>query len=98
MPERDSAFLKTLHLDDIVTGTVTRIADFGVTFVDLGGFEAKINIPELSTRRLGHPSEKLSVGQQVRARVVNICFLHEQVSLSLRNVPDPARTASPPNG
>jgi small subunit ribosomal protein S1 len=48
--DRNWAFLKTLHRGGIVTGTVSRIADFGVTFVDIGGFEAMINIPELSWR------------------------------------------------
>ncbi|NJQ05509.1 hypothetical protein [Streptomyces lonarensis] len=30
-------FLRIFQLDDLVTGTVTRIADFGVSYVDIGG-------------------------------------------------------------
>jgi hypothetical protein len=43
--DRDWAFLKTLRRGQVVTGTVTSIASFGVTFVDIGGFTAMINIP-----------------------------------------------------
>ncbi|NEE29431.1 RNA-binding protein, partial [Streptomyces sp. SID7982] len=34
--DRDWAFLKTLRRGQVVTGTVTTIATFGVTFVDIG--------------------------------------------------------------
>jgi small subunit ribosomal protein S1 len=36
---------------------VTQIASFGVTFVDIGGHEAMINIPELSWCPIKHPSD-----------------------------------------
>lgn len=65
--DRNWAFLKTLHRGEIVTGTVTQIATFGVTFVDIGGFEAMINIPELSWRPVNHPSDVVAVGQEIRA-------------------------------
>ncbi|MFJ8849208.1 hypothetical protein [Streptomyces sp. NPDC102437] len=44
--DRGWAILKSLRRGQLVTGTVTCIADFGVTFVDIGGFTAVINIPE----------------------------------------------------
>src|SRR5690606_32819328 len=46
--DRRWALLRTLRPGQIVPGTVTHIASFGVAFVDIGGFEAMINIPELS--------------------------------------------------
>ncbi|MEU9737433.1 S1 RNA-binding domain-containing protein [Streptomyces sp. NPDC048002] len=67
--DRDWAFLKTLRRGQVVTGTVTTIASFGVTFVDIGGFTAMINIPELSWRPINHPSDVVSVGQEVTAEV-----------------------------
>ncbi|MDH6622887.1 hypothetical protein M2271_000674 [Streptomyces sp. LBL] len=39
----------------VVTGTVQTIASFGVTFVDINGFTAMINIPELSWRPVQPP-------------------------------------------
>ncbi|MFB9477976.1 S1 RNA-binding domain-containing protein [Streptomyces filamentosus] len=82
--DRNWALLKTLHRGEIVTGTVTRIADFGVTFVDIGGFEAMINIPELSWRPFDHPSDIVSVGQEVNAEILDVDPVRERVSLSLK--------------
>lgn len=82
--DRNWAFLKTLRRGQICTGTVTEITDFGVTFVDIGGFTAMINIPELSWRRVGHPCEVVTVGQEITAEVLDVDLVRERVSLSLK--------------
>ncbi|MFF3029775.1 S1 RNA-binding domain-containing protein [Streptomyces rubiginosohelvolus] len=82
--DRDWAFLKTLRRGQVVTGTVTMIASFGVTFVDIGGSTAMINLPELSRRPFGHPSDVVSVGQEVTAEVLGVDMVRERVQLSLR--------------
>ncbi|MFL5993340.1 MAG: S1 RNA-binding domain-containing protein [Streptomyces sp.] len=84
--DRDWAFLKTLRRGQVVTGTVTSIASFGVTFVDIGGFTAMINVPELSWRPFNHPSDVVSVGQEVTAEVLDIDMIRERVPLSLLSV------------
>ncbi|MGW0631993.1 S1 RNA-binding domain-containing protein [Streptomyces sp. NPDC002758] len=78
------AILKTLHRGEIVTGTVTRIASFGVTFVDIDGFEAMINIPQLSWRPINTPSDVVSVGQEITAVILDVDLTRERVSLSLK--------------
>ncbi|WP_329621414.1 S1 RNA-binding domain-containing protein [Streptomyces sp. NBC_01255] len=82
--DRNWAFLKTLRRGETVTGTVTHIADFGVTFVDIGGFEATINIPELSWRPFDHPSDIVSVGQEINAEILDVDPVRDRVSLSLK--------------
>lgn len=90
--------MRIVQLDDLVTGTVTRSADFGVTFIDFGGFEAMINMPESALARVGRPSEAFSVDQRVDARVVSIWSDRGRVSLSLRDVTEPdASATSPPS-
>ncbi|MFG3497922.1 S1 RNA-binding domain-containing protein [Streptomyces sp. NPDC047928] len=84
--DRDWALLKTLRRGQVVTGTVTSIASFGVTFVDIGGFTAMINIPDLSWRPIDHPSDVVSVGQEVTAEVLDVDMVRERVPLSLRAV------------
>ncbi|MEV1049751.1 S1 RNA-binding domain-containing protein [Streptomyces sp. NPDC049887] len=84
--DRDWAFLKTLRRGQVVTGTVTTIASFGVTFVDIGGFTAMINIPELSWRPFNQPSDVVSVGQKITAEVLDVDMVRERVPLSLRAV------------
>ncbi|MFF2327958.1 MULTISPECIES: S1 RNA-binding domain-containing protein [unclassified Streptomyces] len=82
--DRNWAFLKTLQPGQICTGTVTEIASFGVTFVDIGGFTAVINIPELSWRRINHPSDIVTVGQEISAEILDVDLVREHVPLSLK--------------
>ncbi|MFC8077968.1 S1 RNA-binding domain-containing protein [Streptomyces sp. NPDC057307] len=82
--DRDWAFLRTLNRGQVVTGTVVVIADFGVTFVDIGGFTAMINIPEVSWRYIDFPSDVLTVGQEVTALILDVDRVRERVSLSLK--------------
>ncbi|KJY26498.1 S1 RNA-binding domain-containing protein [Streptomyces sp. NRRL S-495] len=82
--DRNWAFLKTLHRGQIVNGTVTEIASFGVTFVDIGGFTAMINIPELSWRHINHPTDVVAVGQRITAEILDVDMVWERVPLSLR--------------
>ncbi|MFG2799885.1 S1 RNA-binding domain-containing protein [Streptomyces pseudovenezuelae] len=90
--DRNWAFLKTLTRGEVVTGTVTHIASFGVTFVDIGGFEALINIPELSWRPINYPSDVVAVGQEISAEVLDVDPIRERVSLSLKALhEDPMR-------
>ncbi|MEX1655247.1 S1 RNA-binding domain-containing protein [Streptomyces pseudovenezuelae] len=90
--DRNWSFLKTLARGEVVTGTVTHIASFGVTFVDIGGFEALINIPELSWRPINYPSDVVAVGQEISAEVLDVDPTRERVSLSLKALhEDPMR-------
>ncbi|MFF2077880.1 S1 RNA-binding domain-containing protein [Kitasatospora sp. NPDC058162] len=90
--DRDWAFLRTLRRGQAVTGTVTEIASFGVTFVDIGGFTAMINIPELSWRPVDRPGDVVAVGQRITAEVLDVDPVRERVSLSLKGLqPDPMR-------
>lgn len=84
--DRNWEFLKTLRRGQVVTGTVTSIANFGVTFVDIGGFTAMINIPELSWRSFGDPSDIVRVGQEITAEILDVDMVRERVPLSLRAV------------
>ncbi|WP_225840371.1 S1 RNA-binding domain-containing protein [Streptomyces sp. NK08204] len=82
--DRNWAFLKSLRRGQTITGTVTEIASFGVTFVDIGGFTAMINIPELSWRRFDHPSDVVAVGQEISAEILDVDLVRERVPLSLK--------------
>ena len=82
--DRHWAILKTLRRGQVITGTVTEIASFGVTFVDIGGFTAMINIPELSWRHIDHPSDVVTVGQEITAEILDVDMVRERVPLSLK--------------
>jgi small subunit ribosomal protein S1 len=94
--DRNWAFLTTLRRGQIVTGTVTAIPSFGVTFVDIGGFTATINIPQLSWRPFQHPSDVVAVGQEITAEILDVDMVRERVPLSLKALqPDPMRDLIP---
>ncbi|MET9346064.1 S1 RNA-binding domain-containing protein [Streptomyces termitum] len=97
--DRRRAFMRTLRRGQHVTGTVTALPDFGVTFVDLGGCTAIINVPELSWRPFDHPSDIVSVGQVITARVIDVDLTRDRVSLSLKALSeDPMRAATTQTG
>ncbi|MEW2354553.1 S1 RNA-binding domain-containing protein [Spirillospora sp. NPDC029432] len=80
--------LRTLRRGQIVTGTVIEIAGFGVTFVDIGGLTAMINIPELSWRPINHPSDIVTVGEEVTAEILDVDAGRRRVALSLKALQD----------
>ncbi|MEU5695856.1 S1 RNA-binding domain-containing protein [Actinosynnema sp. NPDC020468] len=84
--DRDWAFLKTLRRGQVVTGTVTLIAPFHVTFVDIGGFEAMINISELSWRPFDRPSDVVAEGEEVTAVILDVDPVRAHVPLSLKRL------------
>jgi small subunit ribosomal protein S1 len=80
---------KSLKPNDVVTGTVTNVTDFGA-FVDLGGVEGLIHVSELSWGRVNHPSEVLRVNQNVSALVLQVSEENVRVALSLKRLcPNP---------
>lgn len=65
-------FLKTLQVDQIHTGRVTRLMPFGA-FVELApGLEGMVHISELSWSRIEKPEEAVTAGDQVDVKVLAI--------------------------
>ncbi|MGB9812292.1 MAG: bifunctional 4-hydroxy-3-methylbut-2-enyl diphosphate reductase/30S ribosomal protein S1 [Thermovenabulum sp.] len=70
---------------DVVTGIVKRLTDFGA-FVDIGGYDGLIHISDLSFKRVSHPSEILTVGQEVKVKVLKVDKEKGKVSLGLKQL------------
>ncbi|MFO7652254.1 MAG: S1 RNA-binding domain-containing protein [Candidatus Krumholzibacteriia bacterium] len=67
-----------------VRGVVTRLVDFGV-FVELEpGVEGLVHISEMADRRILHPRELVSEGDEVDVRVLTVDLERRRISLSLR--------------
>ncbi len=72
-----------------LTGTVKTITLFGA-FVDLGGIDGLLHVSEMSRRRVTDPKEVVSVGQEVRVKVIKIENDGKRISLSMKDQePDP---------
>ncbi|MGZ3589346.1 MAG: 30S ribosomal protein S1 [Thermodesulfobacteriota bacterium] len=81
--------LKNLKEGDIVEGTVKNLTDYGA-FIDLGGMDGLLHITDVSWGRIGHPSEKLSIGERIKVKVLHFDREKEKVSLGLKQaLPDP---------
>ncbi|HTF87550.1 MAG TPA: 30S ribosomal protein S1 [Planctomycetota bacterium] len=64
-------------------GTVKNIADFGV-FVDLGGIDGLLHITDMTWGRINHPSEMVTIDQQIEVRVLRVDSERERIALGLK--------------
>jgi small subunit ribosomal protein S1 len=85
--EEREKLLSTLSEGATVKGIVKNITDYGA-FVDLGGIDGLLHITDLAWRRVKHPSEVLSVGDEVTAKVLKFDQEKNRVSLGLKQLGD----------
>jgi len=77
--------LSSLKEGDVFDGVITSIADFGA-FVNLGGADGLIHLSELSWNRVYHPSEVVSVGEEIKVQILNIDMERKRIGLSIRRL------------
>jgi small subunit ribosomal protein S1 len=81
--------LKNIEEGAIVEGTVKNLTDYGA-FIDLGGMDGLLHITDIAWGRIGHPSERLSVGDRIRVKILHFDREKGKVSLGLKQaLPDP---------
>ncbi|MFM8328498.1 MAG: 30S ribosomal protein S1 [Pirellulaceae bacterium] len=72
-----------LDVGQIRKGVVKNIADFGA-FVDLGGIDGLLHITDMSWERIGHPSEMVSIDQEIEVKVLSIDREKQKIALGLK--------------
>ncbi|MGD8340660.1 MAG: 30S ribosomal protein S1 [Gammaproteobacteria bacterium] len=82
--ERDS-LLKNLQEGVEITGIVKNLTDYGA-FVDLGGIDGLLHITDMAWKRVKHPSEVVSVGQELQVKVLKFDRERNRVSLGLKQL------------
>lgn len=82
--DRD-ALLSNLEEGATVQGIVKNITDYGA-FVDLGGIDGLLHITDLAWRRVKHPSEVISVGDEVTAKILKFDKEKNRVSLGMKQL------------
>ena len=85
MTEDRQQLLETLKEGTIIKGIVKNITDYGA-FVDLGGIDGLLHITDLAWRRVHHPSEVISVGDEVTAKVLKFDQEKNRVSLGMKQL------------
>ncbi len=72
-----------LEVGQIRKGIVKNIADFGA-FVDLGGIDGLLHITDMSWERIGHPSEMVSIDQEIEVKILQIDREKQKIALGLK--------------
>jgi len=83
--EERQKLLENLQEGKVVKGIVKNITDYGA-FVDLGGIDGLLHITDLAWRRVKHPSEILTVGDEVEAKVLKFDQEKNRVSLGMKQL------------
>jgi small subunit ribosomal protein S1 len=81
--ELKKTLLAEIQPGQIRQGVVKNIADFGA-FVDLGGIDGLLHITDMSWSRLNHPSEMLSIDDEVEVMVLRVDHDRERIALGLK--------------
>ncbi|OGT16438.1 MAG: 30S ribosomal protein S1 [Gallionellales bacterium RIFCSPHIGHO2_02_FULL_57_16] len=81
------AVMENLKEGAIVKGIVKNITDYGA-FVDLGGIDGLLHITDLAWRRVKHPSEVLTVGDEIEAKILKFDQEKNRVSLGIKQMGD----------
>lgn len=84
--ERQS-LLANLEEGQVVKGVVKNLTDYGA-FVDLGGVDGLLHITDMSWKRVKHPSEVVSVGDDVEVKVLKFDRERSRVSLGIKQLGD----------
>ena len=79
------ALLDSLHDGQILNGVVKNLTDYGA-FIDLGGIDGLLHITDISWKRVKHPSEVLTVGQDVKVKVLSFDSERNRVSLGMKQL------------
>jgi len=79
------ALIETLDTGKDVEGVVKNLADYGA-FIDLGGVDGLLHITDISWQRVNHPSEKLSIGDKIKVRILSYDKEKMRVSLGLKQL------------
>ncbi len=87
--EARSEILEKMHEGLELDGVVKNVTDYGA-FVDLGGVDGLLHLTDISWQRINHPSDKLSVGDTIRVKIIKFNEENKRISLGMKQLqPDP---------
>ena len=79
----EEAVWATLEVGQHFTGTVKNLTNYGA-FVDIGGVDGMVHNTELSWKRIKHPSQVVSVGQQIDVFIKELDVEKKRISLGYK--------------
>ncbi len=83
--EQRSELVANLKEGQVLQGVVKNITDYGA-FVDLGGVDGLLHVTDISWKRINHPTEALSIGQNVDVQVIRFNSETQRISLGMKQL------------
>ncbi len=80
---RKAEMLENIIEGDLRRGLVKNITDFGV-FLDLDGIDGLLHITDMTWRRIKHPSERASLGQELEVMIRHVDKEKGRVALGMK--------------
>jgi len=77
-------FFENTEIGDEVEGVVKTFTSFGA-FIDLGGFDGLLHINDMSWGHLNSPKELISLGDEIRVKVIRLDSEERKINLSLKH-------------
>ena len=79
------ALISNLKEGAVVKGIVKNLTDYGA-FIDLGGVDGLLHITDMAWKRVKHPSEVVTIGQELDVKVLKFDRERMRVSLGLKQL------------
>ncbi|MCX8502441.1 MAG: 30S ribosomal protein S1 [Beijerinckiaceae bacterium] len=83
--EARTELVANLEEGQTVDGTVKNITEYGA-FVDLGGIDGLLHVTDMAWRRVNHPSEVVTIGQQLKVKIIKINHDTHRISLGIKQL------------
>jgi len=79
------ALMENLQEGQVVKGVVKNLTDYGA-FLDLGGIDGLLHITDMAWKRVKHPSEVVTIGDEIDVKVLKFDRDKNRVSLGLKQL------------
>jgi len=83
--EERSRAIASLEEGQVIDGVVKNITNYGA-FVDIGGVDGLLHNTDISWKRINHPSEVLTPGQEVKVKIIKFNKETKRISLGMKQL------------
>jgi len=79
--------LSSIKEGSVIKGNIKNITDYGA-FIDLGGIDGLVHITDISWKKIHHPSEVLSLGNEIDVKILKFDEENTRLSLGIKQLSD----------
>jgi small subunit ribosomal protein S1 len=83
--EKRDEILASLEEGQVVKGFVKNLTNYGA-FIDLGGVDGLLHITDMAWKRISHPSEMLTPGDEISVKIIKFDKESGRISLGLKQL------------